>query len=227
MRQIALFIVLMSLVSACETLFNQERETLIRSGEIQKVGVSGATVAGVLLDVAASDNNPVITFGHCWATQDNPSIEDFRTDLGVPTRGTNFSSDLRNLIEGTTYYVRAYAQTESGVEYGGVLRFTPGLVRTNAVYNIGGGEAFASATLNSNTAEIVLFGHCWAKNKIPTLNDARSEYNNPDEYLPDLRFESQLAGLEPSSTYYLRGYAITPDGVVVYGGLFLFETPEE
>lgn len=64
-----------------------------------------------------SDGNATVTArGVCWSTSPNPTIEDNKTTDGNATG--NFISNLTNLTDNTTYYVRAYATNEKGTSYG-------------------------------------------------------------------------------------------------------------
>lgn len=69
---------------------------------------------------------PVITSkGVCWSTQQNPTINDNKTnDAG---NNGNFTSLITGLSFGTTYYVRAYATNSEGTGYGDVIKFSKGI----------------------------------------------------------------------------------------------------
>ncbi|MBQ2907871.1 MAG: DUF1566 domain-containing protein [Bacteroidales bacterium] len=62
--------------------------------------------------------------GICWSISQNPTIDD---NDGITTDGNGtgtFTSNLTNLKERTTYYVRAYATNEKGTSYGDEISFT-------------------------------------------------------------------------------------------------------
>lgn len=64
----------------------------------------------------------VLQKGVCWNTSTNPTIDNFKTNDGS---GLNvFTSSITGLIPNTTYYVRAYYITETGVFYGDEKSFT-------------------------------------------------------------------------------------------------------
>ena len=60
--------------------------------------------------------------GVCWNTSPNPTIEDSEKSEDGAEIGS-FNSLLPNL-NGTTYYVRAYATNEAGTAYGNEISFT-------------------------------------------------------------------------------------------------------
>jgi hypothetical protein len=58
----------------------------------------------------------IIAKGVCWSTIDNPTLDDDFTNEGAGVAA--FSSILSNLVQGTTYYIRAYATNGVGTAYG-------------------------------------------------------------------------------------------------------------
>jgi hypothetical protein len=62
--------------------------------------------------------------GHCWATTQNPTTDNFKTTLGEKSSTGAFTSSLTGLSAGTLYYVRAYATNTTGTSYGGQVSFT-------------------------------------------------------------------------------------------------------
>lgn len=60
--------------------------------------------------------------GVCWSTIPNPTIADSYTTDGTGTG--NFTSNLTNLTDSTTYYLRAYATNQNGTAYGEERVFT-------------------------------------------------------------------------------------------------------
>lgn len=92
--------------------------------------------------------------GVCYGENHNPTLDDnFTKDL--EGSGT-FNSTLNNLKSCTKYYVRAYAKTSSGVEYGDEIAFV-----TNGVYNghnyvdlgLPSGTLWASCNVGATTPE--------------------------------------------------------------------------
>ena len=73
-------------------------------------------------NVTSDGNGAVTARGVCWSTNPNPTINDNKTSDGSGTE--NFTSNLTNLTENTTYYVRAYATNEKGTSYGEEKNFT-------------------------------------------------------------------------------------------------------
>ncbi len=64
----------------------------------------------------------IIARGVCWDTTPNPTINGNHTIDGSDTG--SFTSNITGLTTGTIYYVRAYATSAAGIEYGNQIMFT-------------------------------------------------------------------------------------------------------
>ena len=73
-------------------------------------------------NVSSDGNGTVTARGVCWSTSPNPTIDDNKTTDGSGTG--SYTSNISNLSENTTYYVRAYATNEKGTAYGEEKSFT-------------------------------------------------------------------------------------------------------
>ena len=82
-----------------------------------------------------------------------------------------------------------------------------------AISAIGGGEV----TTNDGTY-ILVKGLCWATHETPTSNDSYLEEGSGEG-----SFSATMTGLNWSTTYYVRAYAVTPSGTV-YGEQQSFTT---
>ena len=85
--------------------------------------------------------------GLCWKSAPNPTILDNKISCGDSIG--QFSTELNNLIDNVTYYVRAYATNVAGTTYGNQVSFTAGLVA-----NIGSGVIF-----NNYNYQTVIYGN--------------------------------------------------------------------
>ncbi len=83
------------------------------------------------LDVTISnDGGGTITArGLVWSTSQNPTVSLSTKTVNGTGTGT-FTSQVINLIPGTTYYIRAYATNSSGTAYSVEISFTPDLMWT-------------------------------------------------------------------------------------------------
>ncbi|UOY06759.1 hypothetical protein L0P88_22930 [Muricauda sp. SCSIO 64092] len=72
-------------------------------------------------DIQDNGGGNIISKGICWSVDENPTIDDYKTDEGIGN--SSFTSALIELRPNTQYYVRAYATNESGTAYGNEIRF--------------------------------------------------------------------------------------------------------
>ena len=83
------------------------------------VGINTATTGGNVF----SDGGATVTArGVCYSVTPNPTLSENHTMDGNGTG--SFTSNLTNLVENTTYYVRAYATNSVGTAYGNEVTFT-------------------------------------------------------------------------------------------------------
>ncbi|WP_299578315.1 hypothetical protein [uncultured Sunxiuqinia sp.] len=178
--------------------------------------------------VSNTGNSEIIERGVCWATTENPTFDrDSKlSDIFTGTGLGSFSSTLTGLLPDTTYFVRAYAMNVTGVSYGDEYSFiTPEAtvpeVVTIDVINIGGVYAEARGRVNNTGGwDVTDRGFCWSLSDNPTiLNDTVKVGMGPGS------FSTQLVGLAPGTTYYVRAYAINEKGIA-YGDSYQFKTDE-
>lgn len=73
--------------------------------------------------ISSSGASTVSKRGICWATTSNPTVDSpNKTEDGIGSG--EYTSQLYNLVEGTTYYVRAYAVNSAGTGYGNEVVFS-------------------------------------------------------------------------------------------------------
>jgi hypothetical protein len=178
-----------------------------------------ALVAGAV----TSDAGAAVTVrGFCYSAGNNPLISNdtVRAGAGLGT----FSATLRNLNAGSTYYFRAFAVNAGGVGYGLVQSFqTPVLatatITTNAVYGISNQSAYSGGSISSDGGSAVTQrGVAYDTTVNPTTaGSITSDGTGAGNYT------SIMAGLMPSTTYYVRSYAINASGTA-YGQERSFQT---
>ncbi len=91
--------------------------------------------------------------GVCWSKDENPTIEDSKTNDGTGTG--RFISNLTELETGNTYYLRAYATNSIGTAYGEQKSFT-------ATFTCGDSVTFTYNGQSVNYSTVIgANGRCW------------------------------------------------------------------
>lgn len=171
-------------------------DLLISTGNVHDIEIISAKILGEVISAGADG---IAQYGHCWSYFPLPSTENDKTDFGSTNEATDFDSELSNLIEGVTYYARAYANKNKSVEYGEEISFT-----TNISSNVNpcqGAETVSDAEGNIyNTVQID--GRCWMKENLNTgtmINNSQNQSDNDEIekycYNDDERYCEAFGGL--------------------------------
>lgn len=189
---------------------------------VTTVGVSSITPTTALSGGNVTDDGgaEVTARGVCCNTSENPTVSNSKTSDGTGTG--NFTSNLAQLTPGTRYYLRAYATNSAGTAYGNQQSFTTDEVllatlTTTAVTSITGSTAISGGNISDDGgSEITARGVCWSTSPNPTIADNITSDNTGDD-----SFISNLSGLTPDTTYYVRAYATNYVGTA-YGNNMVF-----
>jgi len=170
-----------------------------------------------------SDGGAEITSrGVCWSKEENPTINDFKTEDGQGIG--EFTSSLTNLEESTTYHVRAYATNEAGTFYGEDLVFTilgKPILATKTASDITTSSVISGGIIKSDGGSMItLKGVCWSETSSPTIED-----HTTDKGTGANDFSSTIDGLKRNTIYYMRAYALNDIGIS-YGEEIAFKTFE-
>ena len=167
-----------------------------------------------------NDGGSVITEkGIIWSTSPNPT-----TSLNTKLIGI-LSTTFTGLSANTTYYVRAYAINAIGTSYTNEVSFTtlplsiPILYPTEMLNtSLTNNSVFISrGTIKDNGGVSVSeHGFVWSTSPNPTTALSTKKVNTIGD---------TLTGLLPSTTYYVRSYAINSFGTG-YGEPLVFTTPQ-
>jgi len=192
---------------------------------VLKVGSTSATVNCSIINLGIPDPT---SYGVCWTTNSliAPTILNNKSDLGGANATGPFSVDLSGLAPGTTYYVRAFATNQAGTGYGVVIPFTtigriPD-VTTEPVTAIGIHTATGNGTITDLGAPFPTdYGVVWSTSSNPTVELSNKSAQGPASSLG--AFTSNIIGLIPNTTYYVRAYATNSIGTK-YGNEVSFKT---
>ncbi len=145
-----------------------------------------ATAKGTVI----SDGGASVTErGICWSTNQMPTINDEFTIEGSGIG--DFTNTLTELVQGTTYYARAYATNRKGTVYGETFSFVAGTITDveGNIYNMvtigtqiwmkesliatkyNDGTSIPLVTVNSAWVNIETPAYCWYDNDASTNKD--------------------------------------------------------
>ena len=185
-----------------------------------------ATTASCGGNISSAGNGSVTARGICWNLTGTPTLDN---NINFTTDGTGigaFSSSLTGLIEGTQYYVVAYATNETGTAYGEVKSFTTidvsaPIVTTTIVSNIQTTSATSGGNvIDGGNSNVTQRGVCWNTSGNPTMENSLGQTTDGTG---TGSFVSTLNGLEPGTVYFYRAYAINAEGTG-YGEVKQFTT---
>lgn len=173
-------------------------------------------------NIISTGGGVIIDRGVCWGTSTNPTILNPHTSNG--TGYGIFVSNLTGLINGTNYYVRAYATNSTGTAYGNERTFTTILliptVTTSSVSISGGNVTCGGNVTSQGMATVTSRGVCWSQSPDPVWNGGHSTI---DGYGIGL-FTSDVLYSLYDTLFYIRAYAINSYGVS-YGDTIEFTSP--
>ena len=184
--------------------------------------ITGGSTASSGGYVSLDGGSAVTERGVCWSMTANPTLADSCSADGGSGLGF-FTSTITGLSGcGAVYYVRAYATNSTGTGYGNQNSVSTGLlpvVTTDSVSSIGENTALSGGFITDDGGcPITQKGICWSYNPGPTLGNPHST-----EGAGSGAFVSNISGLTPNRTYYVRAYATNSVGTV-YGPEEVFTT---
>ena len=166
----------------------------------------------------------LISYGICWRTQQNSTINngDYTAES---TDDTEFFSSATNLIPDTEYYIRSYATNSIGTTYGDELSFKT--EKSNLPYDFSelqivnifsNSIQFTDFTYNPGKNDnIISKGICCSTQSLPSIHDIIVDSKETSFYV--------IRGLEKKTTYYARPYVTNSNGTG-YGKAITFITPD-
>lgn len=157
--------------------------------------------------------------GILYSLNNNPALDDSVIVCGSG-KGP-FAIKVTGLKPGTKYYLKAYAINEVGTGYGDAVDFTtvPYSMITTPVSLVTYTTARSGGNISSDGGEqITSRGVCWSQSANPTINASKTTDGKGKG-----SFTSNISGLTPGTTYFLRAYAINSIGTI-YGNELTFTT---
>ena len=194
---------------------------------------SSLTSNSVMLSgtLVSTGSDEVTSYGFCWATHSNPTINDNFITLGDSPVAKPFDAVVTGLDSETRYYFKAYAENSVGIAYSKseitlTTKQTPvkATVTTGAITNISTSSASVSGRITSTgNSTITSYGHVWSTSATPTLENGK--YSDFGEATQTKDFTTDMSGLSENTTYYVRTYAKNEAGIS-YGDVVSFKTKQ-
>ena len=183
---------------------------VVQTTEVTEITHNSA-ICGGTITVTGGHSFPEV--GVCYGQGPNPSAS--RTKVIGELKNGSFTCMMSGLAKETLYYARAYVRTDDGNYYYGneqlfktTKEITVPSLSSVTPDNIGRTSASVSASVISDgNAEITEVGFCWSTSPNPLLSD------NKQSCTLGTAFKASIPGLEKTTTYYLRAYAINSKGV--------------
>lgn len=181
--------------------------------DVQNITKTSADFLGEILDAG----DPVYTErGFVYATSSMPTIDNTIAKItSTINNNTQYTSAVTGLIEGDTYYVRAYAINNVGISYSSnEVKFSTIAqsveITTDDVTDIDviAESAVLNATMtNVGSPRFTERGFYYGTNPEPTASDnVIRDYGTKAG-----KFSATVTNLQSSATYYVRAYAIQND----------------
>jgi len=189
---------------------------IVNTTEITEITISTATSGG---NVTSNGNGTVTARGICWNITGNPTL---LNNIGYTSDGNgtgNFTSNITNLTDNTTYYISSYATNKKGTSYGGIQSFTTlelmlPEVETSTPTNITANSAQSGGNVTSEgNGTVATKGICWNDAGNPTLENCIG-YTNNNSGIGN--FTNSITGLTNNVEYYVIAYATNEKGTA-YG----------
>lgn len=211
-------------------LFSCKKLELNRINKISTDGVSIANTTvnakGTIIDISGVG---IYRYGHCWATNPTPTINDSKTEFENPETDKAFTSSLTNLSANVSYYVCSYATNNEETVYGEIKTIkissiTSLSVDANTLPIENEDTLLVNGTIsNLGSLKAINYGHCWATHTSPTINDHKNSFGSCSE---DKNFVSPLSGLTLETTYYIRAYVELDSNTIIYSDELTVSIPD-
>ena len=189
----------------------------VETAEVTNIKSKMATGGG---KVTSSGGFAVTKRGVCWATSQYPTVTNDHTEDG--TGAGEFFSNIGNLQQNTTYYVRAYAENEKGVAYGnqvtfrsasGVPKVTTKLVRVDSKTAV----FYEGEVTDEGDSPVIVRGICWG-NSTPNISGQKTEDGEGKGGYSGSITETNVH----SQNIYIRAYATNESGTA-YGEAIMID----
>ncbi|GAA4306909.1 hypothetical protein [Aestuariibaculum suncheonense] len=187
---------------------------VLETSTIEAVEAFKATLWGKVINNGGSS---ISERGICYSINENPSYSDNYEKAGFVKGSGEFQVSLQNLQSGTTYYAKAYAVNEKGIGYGNEVSFSSldiiaPTLKVGEIKVAGAHDIWLDVSVpNQGDLQIEEIGLVYGTTNNPTIED--NIVTREDVVLD---FKARIPNLEPETSYYIKAYAKTLNGIT-YG----------
>ena len=198
------FCALLCVMTACPS--NKQTDVAVTTNSPSNVTYNSAICS---CNAKITNGIEIKEIGLCWNTTGSPTLADDYDSKEWAS--TSFTTTLKDLEMGKTYYVRGFVKTndiDAEPIYGNEINFTteaPIEVTTiqPSDFEYTTAKCGVEITLpNNSNLNITKIGVCWSIEEMPTINSSKLE----SDYL-GVSYTPTLENLEPGETYHVRAYA--------------------
>lgn len=190
-------------------------DALVQTNTVFNITATNALISG---RVSSNGGGTITSKGFCFSTEANPTVNDQKVD-GID-EGNQFKGILENLTPNTLYYIKAYAENESGVFYGEEKNFKTDdgkiSISTNQPHNFKPTSVNLGGQISDyGGSEPTEIGVVWSKNPNPDLSSNVIIWTG-DDLMQNLNFEvvaTQIGTYSNEEVYYYKSYAKNQFGV--------------
>ena len=163
--------------------------------------------------------NTLSDHGFVYGTAPEPTFENGdKLSLGSISNKGNYSKKTTELLDGTKYYVRAYAINEKGTAFGDIVEFTTTemfipVVKLSQVYNVSYTSVYLSGQISSLGNAPIITDCGFVLDTIPSPTVESGIKESYGEAKSAVSFTGmQVGNLMEGTTYYVRAYATNAKG---------------
>lgn len=165
------------------------------------------TTAVCRFTINSTGGTSVIEKGICWSLNENPTINDNK--VVSTSLIANSEINLSGLSTQTSYFIRAYAINNTGINYSNQVQFTtnnfttPTVKTISATYNASTNKINCVVNISSNGGcALTERGICWSTKSNPTIADSKFSSG-----ITVGQFYGLISDVNINNKYYIRGYA--------------------
>ena len=190
-------ILAITIVLSCE---EKPVPPVISTTTITEISTTSVVSGGNITDDGGA---PIISKGICWNTAADPTTDNNKTV--EPGESLSFTSNISQLMPGTSYFVRAYAVNRVGISYGKSVSFKtlgdkPSSISQNAS-SIQTTTATLNGTVNPNSFETTI---TFEYGISASYGNSIAAHESPLSGASEFNVTADLTDLIPGTTYHFR-----------------------